>query len=133
MKNLRNTHLLEAARKLAASGTTRQMECIARMVVSKPAPGYYVNYDRAVRYLHLYQRNMLPVNLSGNKRDMWTEIFNRMEATMQRHPGLSPTMALQHVLCQGQASSFFLNHRTAARILRRAQALSNNNKTNIAV
>ncbi len=41
MKKLRNTHLLEAAMKLAASGKLRQTERIARMVVSKPAPGFF--------------------------------------------------------------------------------------------
>ncbi len=76
---------------------------------------------------------MLPKSLTGNKRNMWMEIFSRMETTMQRHPDMAPTMALQHVLCQGQASSFFLNHKTADRIIRSTRALSNNNKTNIAV
>lgn len=91
---------------------------IAREIVNQPAPGYYVDYSRAVRYLKLYQRNSMPKNLSTQKRRMWAEIFERMEDTLRRHPRMTCKQALARVLCEGDASSFFIEPPSAARILR---------------
>lgn len=123
MKNLRNTHLLEAALNVAASGKSLTMIQIARRIVDRPAPGYYVDYDRAIRYIHLYQKNKLPTNLNPRKRRMWMEIFGRVDDIMQRHPYLTLSQALQRVLCRGNATSFFLHPITAARILRPHKSL----------
>lgn len=133
MKNLRNTHLLEAAAHAAASGKSLNMIEIARKIVDGPAPGYYIDHSRAMRFLHLYQRNKLPVNMSRQKRRMWTEIFGRVNKTMCRYPHLTQTRALQRVLCEGQASSFFIEPVTAAKILRKSTELLNYNIKNTTI
>ncbi|MDE7442930.1 MAG: hypothetical protein K2M65_02075 [Muribaculaceae bacterium] len=133
MKNLRNTHLLEAAARAVVSSNSLNMIGIAREIVDQPAPGYYVDYSRAIRYLKLYQCNKLPVNLSVQKRRMWTEIFQRMEDTIKRHPRLTCKQALARVLCEGGASSFFIEPQSAARIMRQNLKLLKYNLNKMAI
>ena len=83
------------------------------------APGYYVDYDYALRVVGKVMA-MPPATVARYGRGKWLEIATRCRAELEAGRADTLSGALALVLSAGRASSFFISPATALRILQRA-------------
>lgn len=102
--------------KTAPGTPGRDIRTIARQALRTQAPGYYVEFEYARKVLYTYfSRGTLPAGSQSN-RAMWMELIERVNARHAR--GWNISDALNHVLCEGRASQYFIAESTACRQLR---------------
>jgi len=112
----RNADFMSAVRHATAAWSGKEeptVTCIIRKVINNGAPGFYVKYETAYRFVCLVLRNRLPLNINGVRRRQWDEIADRVRKTMTDHPDYSIGQALVEVIDAGNAPSFYLSFASA--------------------
>lgn len=102
----------------AAAGTSQRLTdtIIARRAMAGGAPGYYLEYDYALKVLYgYYAQGELPI-ATPHRRAMWLELIAKVDELRNR--GVSVMQALNRVLSGATASRFFIAEATAVRELR---------------
>ncbi len=110
----RNRHFMCIVRQLLATGQYNSLAEVTAAAASHPAPQYYVSYDYALRRL----RNGGPVHterMTTAGEAMWRELSGKV-ARVQEIYDINLAEALQRVLTDSRASSFFLSPSSALRL-----------------
>ncbi len=92
--------------------TVRQL---ARLAVQKPAPQFYVSYGYARRVLRERRKNLRSRCKGRCAEQLWLTLENAVRKLEKRH-GIAADEALQRVLADSAAPSFFISPATAIRI-----------------
>lgn len=127
LRRLRDEDFMQACRRVisATKGNLTEADVAARAAAG-PAPAYYVSFDYALRRLRGMGRGKERLRCPASRRRM-EEIAERVERMMRRH-GISDSEALQRVLAEGRASSFFLSAGSARRFYQNARQRRKNNR-----
>jgi hypothetical protein len=103
----------EGIREMADLQMTQ--EEVIRDILKKPAPKFYVTYERARRFISMMDRGMELPFTNKNKVSMYNEIFRRfIKRRMEtHHPGYQD---LEEIINE-PAPSFYLNMKTFREII----------------
>ncbi len=112
----RDRDFMRACRQVIAESTDTSLtiDKVTARAAQMQAPSYYVEYSYAMRKLNALAARRHTLD-SKTVCSRWTEIQARVAALMERR-ALSRNEALARVLREGNASSFFLAPRSAARL-----------------
>lgn len=113
INTLRNYHFMRVVRRLLATGHYNSLAEVAAAAAREPAPQYYVSYDYALRRLR--KGKSFHADRTTMTEDMWRELGEKV-ACVQEMFGIDLGRALQRVLTDSKASSFFLSPASALRL-----------------
>lgn len=106
----RDRDLMKAVRAVTATCdlATMTRQKIVEQAARMPAPSFYVGYERAYRVVSCYLRGQMPTPRTPTQQ-RWACIARRVRQLMDSKPGMSYCAALNEVLDNGDAPSFFLS------------------------
>lgn len=113
-KEKRNRDFLAAVNALLRDPRTldKTLREVVETAAASPAPSYYISYPYAFRWLNRNSTRELRPGLSRERWKMWRELREKTEKEMAVK-GCPRDQALARVLCDSQASSFFISPQTA--------------------
>lgn len=120
------------ALELSSARFTPSAEVIVAASLRKPAPSYFITYERAMETLPriLNQKFSSRSRLTGRKK-MWVEILDKLRAQNGITPqGTINSKVLCRILAGARPSSFFLSKSYALRLYRTISASSKPKKRN---
>ena len=121
MTQLRDAELLRDYRQhlnaaMKRGGEINRMDVI-RETLCQSTPRYYLNFDQAYSVMSQIKRHGSPMRKLTLKRQMWLEIYGKVQAEIQANHRLTVTQALARVLISGHASRYFISEQYAYRYL----------------
>lgn len=107
LRQLRCLDFYKACRRRMITEHCSSVSELVEAVSHEPAPGYYVEYSTARRVLRRIRRTQsLPYGGHGFGA-IYAELLRRVTAESLRH-GIRNSRALARVLCDGNASCWFM-------------------------
>ena len=99
-------------KKVLASSSYIKLRDIVRKAISSPAPRFYVSPERALAVIQKIKKGESIAYMSESRRDMYTEIYNRVQSLLETNPYFSIKEAIRKVI-NSPAPKFYINEGTA--------------------
>ncbi len=116
LKGERDAELFRTFRlNLMQRGMVRLSECVGRTVLS-PSSRFWVSRERATLVMYAMLRGKTTERMSPTRREMYGEIYRRLLAAREEHPGWSVAQLTDFVVRQ-PAPRFYLTPKSALVIL----------------
>lgn len=99
-------------KKVLASSSYIKLRDIVRKAINSPAPRFYVSPERALAVIQKIKKGESIAYMSESRKDMYSEIFNRVHSYLEANPYLSIREAIRKVI-NSPAPKFYINEGTA--------------------
>ncbi len=116
----RNEDFFKLVCRLQAQGCpgkrSTSLQWAVKRALQEPAPSFYLTREHVWKQLQRRKRR-LPPREKPHRRQMWEEIERRLLERLREKPREDAWVALDHVLSETRASSFFLTEEYARRLV----------------
>lgn len=117
-ENDRNNNLMDVYHTLISSRTTIRLRELMVEVVNSPARRFWVSEERAAIVISAMMRGNKLSKMNRMKREMFTEIYNRVVGMRKENPSLSISEAT-FIIIRQEAPKFYLTPGSAKVIIHR--------------
>lgn len=115
-EDARNQDLMRAYRQLVRECKHIYLPDICKQLVNMPSERFWVSEERAAIVISDMLKGRSIENMTRNKREMYEEIFSRVQAVRAEHPEMSLTEVVAQVV-EGPAPKFYLTPKSAKVII----------------
>lgn len=102
----------KAYKNVLASISYINLRDVIRQVINSPAPKFYVSLERALSVMQKIKKGEDISYMSESRKEMYAEIYNRVQTFLNDHPSSTIKDALQKIL-SSPAPKFYINEGTA--------------------